>query len=118
MGMNRRDLLKRIVVGGGAAALTPSARAWSSPRIQVDPDLWGMLVDTTRCIGCRHCEWACKQQNELPSDPLSQFSDTSVFEALRRPDATSYTVVNRFAGPEGGLRSLPSPGNDRPAPDG
>jgi Fe-S-cluster-containing dehydrogenase component len=106
MGMNRRDLLKLIVAGGGSAALTPSARVWSSPRIQVDPDRWGMLVDTTRCIGCRHCEWACKQQNGLPSDPLSQFSDTSVFETHRRPDAISYTVVNRFAQPDNADRPV------------
>jgi len=101
MGINRRDLFKLAFAGGGATLLTPSVPAWSSSSVELNPDRWGMLVDTTRCIGCRHCEWACKKQNELPSAPLAQFSDTSVFEALRRPDATSYTVVNRFAGPKG-----------------
>ncbi len=97
MGMNRRDMLKLILAGGGAKLLAPSAQGWASPEAQLDSDRWGMLVDTTRCIGCRNCEWACKKQNELPSAPLSEFSDTSVFDSLRRPDATSYTVVNRFS---------------------
>lgn len=99
MGMNRRNMLKLVLAGGGAKLLAAPAKAWSSPRAQLDPDRWGMLVDTTRCIGCRHCEWACKKQNGLPSAPLPQFSDPSVFNSLRRPDATSYTVVNRFTRP-------------------
>lgn len=100
MGINRRDLFKLMLAGGGSTFLHPLPRAWSAPRAQPDTERWGMLVDTTRCIGCRHCEWACKKEHELPSAPLSQFSDTSVFETLRRPDAISYTVVNRFAPPD------------------
>jgi Fe-S-cluster-containing dehydrogenase component len=100
MGINRRDLFKLALAGGGSAMLRPGPAAASSPRAQLSPERWGMLVDTTRCVGCRHCEWACKNQNGLPKAPLAQFSDTEVFDALRRPDAVSYTVVNRFAGPE------------------
>ncbi len=106
MGINRRDLLKLIAAGGGATLLNPSPRAWSSSNTTLNPERWGMLVDTTRCIGCRHCEWACKKQNKLPSAPLEQFGDTSVFAALRRPNATSYTVVNRFPGPSGPERPV------------
>ena len=28
----------------------------------------GMLVDVTKCIGCRACQVACKQWNDLPSE--------------------------------------------------
>lgn len=97
MGINRRDLLKLAVAGGGASLAARPSRVLASAGLRLDPKRWGMLVDTTRCIGCRNCEWACKQQNELPSAPLAEFSDTSVFESMRRPDAVSYTVVNRFA---------------------
>jgi formate dehydrogenase iron-sulfur subunit len=55
-----------------------------------------VLVDTTACIGCRKCEWACNQVNELPAQPLETFEDRSIFDAQRRPDATHYTVVNSF----------------------
>jgi len=100
MGINRRDLFKLTLAGGGAAALGLSADAHASAGARLDPDAWGMLVDTTLCIGCRHCEWACKQQNQLPSAPLSDFNDKTVFDKMRRPDAVSYTVVNRFPHPD------------------
>jgi len=29
----------------------------------------GFFTDTTTCIGCKACEVACKQWNDLPSDP-------------------------------------------------
>ena len=31
----------------------------------------GFLTDTTLCIGCKACEVACKQWNQLPSDGLN-----------------------------------------------
>ena len=27
-----------------------------------------MLIDTSKCTGCRACQVACKQWNQLPSD--------------------------------------------------
>src|SRR6185436_2092734 len=30
----------------------------------------GFFTDTTVCIGCKACEVACKEWNELPDDPL------------------------------------------------
>ena len=32
------------------------------------PEAMGFLTDTTLCIGCKACEVACKQWNELPMD--------------------------------------------------
>ncbi|MBA2276323.1 MAG: 4Fe-4S binding protein, partial [Chloroflexia bacterium] len=29
---------------------------------------FGFLTDTTLCIGCKACEVACKQWNQLPMD--------------------------------------------------
>ncbi len=60
-------------------------------------DEYGCLVDTTLCIGCRECEKACNLSNEL-TPQTTEFSDTSVFEAQRRPDANHFTVVNRHSG--------------------
>lgn len=31
----------------------------------------GFLVDTSRCIGCRSCQVACKQWNKLQADETS-----------------------------------------------
>jgi Fe-S-cluster-containing dehydrogenase component len=53
----------------------------------------GVLVDTTRCIGCRSCERACSVANNLPvpdvekDGALAQVRDTSDHQ---------WTVVNRF----------------------
>ena len=32
------------------------------------PGAMGYLTDTTLCIGCKACEVACKQWNQLPMD--------------------------------------------------
>jgi formate dehydrogenase iron-sulfur subunit len=100
MRIDRRGLFKLTLAAGGGTLLSRPSRAGAATGSHLNADRWGMLVDTTLCVGCRHCEWACKQQNKLPSAPLSQFSDTSVFEKMRRPDDTSYTVVNRFNNPD------------------
>lgn len=53
----------------------------------------GVLVDTTRCIGCRSCEEACALAHDLP---VPDISDESVFESMRDTSTTQLTVVNRF----------------------
>ncbi len=100
MRIDRRELLKLTLATGGATLLGSPSKAGAATGSLLNSDRWGMLVDTTLCVGCRHCEWACKQQNKLPSDHLSTFSDESVFKKMRRPDDKSYTVVNRFDNPE------------------
>lgn len=47
---------------------------------------YGFLIDTTHCIGCRGCQVACKQSNDLPADRTE-------FRAIRTnpPDLTIHT---------------------------
>ena len=103
MDEKRRAFLKGIV-GGGAAALalglTEPASAMAST-LPGYPNQFGVLVDTTLCIGCRRCEWACKEWNKLPNQkPLAEYEkDRSVFNDFRRTTADTYTVVNRFHNP-------------------
>jgi Fe-S-cluster-containing dehydrogenase component len=63
----------------------------------LSPDRRGVLVDTTVCIGCRNCEWACKTAHGLQTGSLESYEDRSVFETMRRPDDTALTVVNEYA---------------------
>jgi Fe-S-cluster-containing dehydrogenase component len=56
----------------------------------------GMLIDTTKCIGCRACEEACNEANKLPKPDVS-FSSDRVFEMKRETTPGAFTVVNRFA---------------------
>jgi Fe-S-cluster-containing dehydrogenase component len=64
------------------------------------PDRFGMLTDLTACVGCRNCERACNEENGLPA-PDTPFDDPAVFEQLRRPTSSAYTVVNRYERPDG-----------------
>ena len=100
MKIDRRGLLRLTLAAGGAVLASRPAGARAATGDPLSAGRWGMLVDTTLCVGCRHCEWACKRQHRLPSEPLARFADASVFERLRRPDAVSYTVVNRFTDPD------------------
>src|SRR6266511_3389119 len=61
----RRDVL-RVVAATGAAAVADVAEA-REPHV-AKPDDLGMLFDSTRCVGCRACQTACKEANELPYD--------------------------------------------------
>jgi formate dehydrogenase iron-sulfur subunit len=58
---------------------------------------FGVLVDTTLCVGCRSCEQACNEVNtDLPRKPLAHFKDLSILDEKRRMDYATYTVVNRY----------------------
>jgi Fe-S-cluster-containing dehydrogenase component len=56
----------------------------------------GVLVDTTVCIGCRNCEWACKTAHGLETPPLETYEDKTPLGHMRRPDETTLTVVNQY----------------------
>lgn len=109
MHADRREFLKKMgcltAAGAGLAAASGRAEAAGGgvtvPADVVNPDAVGVLLDTTACVGCRLCEYACKQSNHLECGTLESFSDTSVFKEFRRPSPTSLTVVNEFKGPDG-----------------
>ena len=95
MKTNRREFLKHAGAAGAATAVgAESAQAAPVRRVS---DAWmGMLTDLTLCVGCRKCEWACKDANGLPNQPIQAYEDKSVFEQKRRTDADNFTVVNRY----------------------
>ncbi|MFC1547139.1 4Fe-4S dicluster domain-containing protein [Candidatus Neomarinimicrobiota bacterium] len=62
----------------------------------ISKDWMGMLTDLRHCVGCRKCEWACNEANELPNQPIQAFDDQEVYSSQRRPTDTQFTVVNRF----------------------
>ena len=98
MNISRRKFLKTIgtaAAAAGVASLPQPARANES--FTGNPDRYGVLVDTTLCIGlnCRRCEIACAKENNLP--PIEKPpEDESVFLEPRRTSAQQFTVVNRY----------------------
>ncbi|MCB9867617.1 MAG: twin-arginine translocation signal domain-containing protein [Phycisphaerales bacterium] len=103
MGVSRRGFLKTLsVIGTGTLAGGPSARAsGTSPHGDRSNDM-GVLVDVTKCIGCRRCEFACQEAAGFDPPDIESFEDKSVFSAQRRPVPRSHTVINRYANAEGG----------------
>jgi len=100
---SRRTVLKSGLAGA-VAALFMRTKSADSHNIKKYPDSSGVLVDLTRCVGCRSCEAACNAEQNLP-EPDLPFTDKSVFDESehgqkRRTDETRYTVVNRYE-PEG-----------------
>jgi Fe-S-cluster-containing dehydrogenase component len=53
----------------------------------------GILVDTTRCVGCRSCEAACADAHHLIAPDIG---DLSAFEKERKTTESQWTVVNRY----------------------
>ena len=109
MDANRRFFLKTLAAVGIAAAVGDPKRAKADvPTLPGYRDQFGVLVDTTVCAGCRRCEWACKNANVLPNRmPLKVYEkDRAVFEKIRRTNADTYTVVNRFENPRDASRPI------------
>ena len=103
MSLNRREFLKTVGlagVGGSAAGLMAS-KAHASEGPKLTGSEMGVLVDITKCIGCRRCEYACQDAAEFDPPPVETFEDKSVFEEARRPYPRSHTVINRYANPQG-----------------
>ncbi len=99
-GTTRRDFMKVSGVALAALAGAGAAEAADGHGSDLDEDRMGVLIDLTVCVGCRRCEWACKQSHGRDAGALHEYDDQSVFEETRRPTPDSLTVVNR-AGDDG-----------------
>ena len=95
--LSRRQFLSISMLFGSAALVGPAkaSAAPATPEFEGWPNSFGMLTDFTACVGCRSCEKACNEANNLPA-PDKPFEDPSVFEEQRWPGAKAYTVVNRY----------------------
>lgn len=95
MGLHRREFLGTLTFG--LCSLAGVGDLSANEEFSGYPDRYGMLIDTTECIGenCRRCEEACKKVNNLNREDLN-LKDNSVFEKKRRTDANNFTVVNKF----------------------
>jgi formate dehydrogenase iron-sulfur subunit len=94
MELSRRKFFKIAGAAGaaGAAGLAAAPRAVEASALR-SVNTPAVLVDATRCIGCRGCEAACSESNNLPA-PAGAGQET-VFGARRRTDVKVFTVVNQ-----------------------
>lgn len=94
---------RRGFIGGvlGSALAAGTSEASSVEYFSGYPGRYGLLHDTTLCVGCRSCEVACKKVNDLPPFEGNAVGDQSVFASTRRSTDTTLTVVNRYREAEG-----------------
>ncbi len=94
MNLSRRAFCKFAGAAGAAGLVVrPGTARASSPEAVTTP---AVLVDTTRCVGCRACEAACSEANNLP-EPIPQ---NQAFQAKRTTGVRTLTVVNRYSASE------------------
>ncbi len=88
--MDRRDFLK-TTAAVGATALTGKKLFAKEP---LKPEEFvGVLVDTTRCIGCRECEMACGEAHDLL---VPDVQNDNALEQVRTTSDEQWMVINRF----------------------
>jgi len=88
--MDRRGFLKASLVAGGTAITGREARAQEETKPE---EFVGILVDTTRCIGCRSCEVACGETWGLHvPDPVND----GALNQERTTSDNQYMIVNRY----------------------
>ncbi len=94
---NRRDFLKSTAFIGASVAGLSAKKVHAGIQESTPDDRMGVLVDTTVCVGCRSCEWTCKEAHSLETGPLQSYQeDRSVFNEERRPSEKALTVVNEY----------------------
>jgi Fe-S-cluster-containing dehydrogenase component len=92
MTVTRRGFL---IASAGAFA-SSTAHAGTVKHFKGHPGRFGLLHDTTLCVGCRSCEVACKEVSGLPPFDGDAVGDQTVFDDRRRTTDTTLTVVNRY----------------------
>ena len=83
--MTRRTLFKAVGATGLLAAGIHQEQA-----LAASEEPYAILIDTTRCIGCRNCELSCAEANDLPEP---DHSDKALASA-RAASSDQWTVVS------------------------
>ena len=87
--------------------MTTEAEQTTGTRI-VPGRRYGFFTDTTRCIGCKACEVACKEWNALPADGIELTG--MGYDNTRALSATTWRHVTFYEKFEGGARPNRMPG--------
>ena len=104
MEISRRKFLKFGAATGGlvCSGIKPAAaRDLREP----NPEWFGMLNDTTRCIGCKACQVACKKENKLSMESTLKEENVvgrEVYDAPRGLSEDTYTLIKMHKDEESG----------------
>ncbi len=98
--MNRRRFLGLSGAAAAAAVADTAAAADHNPCLADGKEFVGVLVDTTRCIGCRACEVGCARAHDLP---VPDVVNDGALEQTRTTSVDQWTVVNRYQTDKGAV---------------
>lgn len=89
MSIDRRNFFK--VLGATGATLAFGKKAEAAPKNEDVQEFYGILYDSTRCVGCQTCEFSCAEAHNLPEP-----TDYPEVGKVRQTDETRRTVVNAY----------------------
>lgn len=92
--MDRRQFFKTSAAAGAAvgAAVLPMKNSRAA-NTKENKEFIGVLVDTTRCIGCRSCEVACSVAHD---NLVPDIKNDNALEQIHDTSDKQWTIVNRF----------------------
>ncbi len=88
--MDRRNFLKTAAIVSAAALPLKDLKAEDTKEKK---EFTGVLVDTTRCIGCRSCEITCSEEHDLF---VPDVKNDSALDHIRDTSDKQWTIVNRY----------------------
>jgi len=87
MGLDRRVFFKLLGATGITLAIGKETKAAQTSKGEVEFN--GILYDSSRCMGCRTCEYECASAHGLPEPPAE-------VAAVRKTNETCNTIVNTY----------------------
>ncbi len=105
MEISRRKFLQLGAVAGGTAVCASAAPAQAREAREPDPEWFGMLNDSTRCIGCKACQTACKKENKLPAESTlgeEQAVGQLLYDSPRELSENTFTLIQQYRPADGG----------------
>jgi len=91
MSLDRRGFFKVLGVTGLSLGITGKLNAGTNP--EPETEFFGILYDSTRCIGCQSCEYACAEEHGLPEPDSGDIPEAGI---IRKPDENRRSVINAF----------------------
>lgn len=89
MRIDRRNFFRVLGLTGASLAIGRELNA--APINENEIEFNGILYDSTRCVGCQSCEYACAKANGLPEP-----TDSPEIGMLRKTNESRRSVINGY----------------------